>query len=79
MARPREKNISKWGYWKRQQRAQPKGGKCSRCGKKVSGRLDTQHNDGNPSNNSKGNHSKLCRSCHVTIDNRKGRHKKGSR
>lgn len=74
VARPREKNISKWGYWKRNQRDRGSKGKCSNCGKQ--GATDWQHKDGKPSNNSKSNTIRLCRSCHVKVDNRLGRHKK---
>lgn len=77
MARPREKNVTKEAYWKRQQRAAKPGGRCSRCGKVVKGRLDAQHNNNNQADNRKSNITRLCRSCHVAIDNRKGRHKKG--
>jgi hypothetical protein len=79
VARPREKNISKWGYWKRNQRATKPGGRCSRCGKHIKGRADNQHKNNRQSDNSKKNLVKLCRSCHVAIDNKLGRHKKGRR
>ena len=79
VGRPREKNISKDGYWKRNQRAGKPGGRCARCGKRVSGRLDVQHKNNVQSNNKRSNLVKLCRSCHVAIDNAKGRHRKGGR
>lgn len=77
--RPREKSVSKWGYWKRNQRASSKGGRCSNCGKAVSGRLDVQHKNNRQSDNSRKNLVRLCRSCHVKVDNRLGRHKRKRR
>ena len=73
------RNPSKWGYWKRNQRITPKGGKCSKCGKRISGRPDNQHKNNRQSDNSPRNLKRLCRSCHTAEDNRKGRHKKRSK
>ena len=79
--RPRKVRVSKDAHWKREQRkaGNSPGATCPRCGKKVSGRLDTQHNDGNPGNAAPANKRKLCRSCHVSIDNSLRRHVKGAK
>ena len=66
MGRPKEANISDWGYWKRNQRAS-KGGKvgkkkCTFCGKVADGAID--HIDNNQANNKSSNKRFLCKSCH---------------
>jgi hypothetical protein len=73
MGRPREKNISDWGNWKRNQRASPGGktgsGTCPRCGKRRS--LNIHHKDakqGDKSNNSSSNLTRYCDACHPKVE-----------
>lgn len=69
LGRPRQKTISKAGYWKRNQHAIPTG-PCEECGKAPA---DRHHKDGDPSNNARGNLQLLCRSCHTQHHNRSQR------
>jgi 5-methylcytosine-specific restriction endonuclease McrA len=63
VARPREKNISKAGYWKRNQRAGVRSSRCSKCG--ATHNLIVHHRNKETADNRPSNLKTLCRSCHL--------------
>jgi 5-methylcytosine-specific restriction endonuclease McrA len=63
VGRPRESNISKQGYWKRNQRAGVRSSRCSSCGATTN--LIVHHRNKETADNRPSNLVTHCRACHV--------------